>query len=168
MIQRKNNLAVTVLLLLAMVIMSFMAGFILAQSGFQFVRTQSYVLPPPPDTQILASEVGPVIDETDFELDDYGEGNNCLDLAEQVKRDLEWKGINAYIIRIDFGTSVGHAIVGIPTEDEGWLFWDPQLDEWVNPRAGYFWDGNLIINMYYAEGYNWKLLDSLEVPNEKD
>lgn len=115
--------------------MGYIGGYYAATGIFpQFFSVSESIAPPSELTTVTASEVedtlAPLRDK------DYGEGYNCVDYAWEAMRLLRWQGQASVIVKLDLDPDPDHAILLVPTEDEGWVFIEPQTASIVYPTVG--------------------------------
>lgn len=74
----------------------------------------------------------------------YEFGYNCVDFAEEASRALAWQGYSSTTAGIEFDIGPNHALLLVPTTDEGWIFIDPQAGLVVRPVVDGILDGRTI------------------------
>jgi hypothetical protein len=80
-------------------------------------------------------------------IQSYGSGYNCVDFAWAAMRALQWQGQPSAIVRLGFTDGTGHALLIVPTSDNGWRFIEPQANIVVYPSIGNIYDGKVIANI---------------------
>lgn len=159
-IQRYMAMIVIMLLLVGN---GFLWGFWTATGDSPLVMLQHGESYAPPDEQsIELSELTDILIEDDTSEQEYREGYNCVDYAWEVMRNLQWQGVDSSIIALTYEDGSRHAILVVPTGDEGWQFIDPQSDEAVNPKIGSYYNGKKIIEIKVMT-IDW--IDILEFTN---
>lgn len=116
-------------------VLGYLGGYYAATGIFpQLFSVSESIAPPTELTTVTASEVV----ETLIPLRDreYTEGYNCVDYAWEGMRLLRWQGQASVIVRLDLDPDPDHAILLVPTEDEGWIFIEPQTGTRVYPTVG--------------------------------
>ena len=93
----------------------------------------------------------------------YGQGFNCLDYAWEAMRLLHWNGQIAMIARLDLEPDPDHAVVIIPTTDEGWIFIEPQTGTRIYPTPGGKYVNFADIKDVYVMRLEWTLVDIYEL-----
>lgn len=78
-------------------------------------------------------------------LKDYEEGYNCVDFAWDAMRQLAWEGQPSAIVALDLEPDPNHSLLLVPTEDEGWVFIEPQAGVVVKPRVDGMYQGRKIV-----------------------
>lgn len=78
---------------------------------------------------------------------DYGEGYNCVDYSMDVMQAATWKGIECSVVGLIGSDGDSHAIVAFQTEDDGWVFVEPQNDEVIDVYEGMVYAGTKIIRV---------------------
>lgn len=78
----------------------------------------------------------------------YQKGYNCVDFSWTVMRQAEWQGLLSFAVAIYYEGSSGHMIVGFPTCDKGFVFYEPQNGERIYPRVGKMHDGWKVCSIY--------------------
>ncbi len=76
--------------------------------------------------------------------EEYAFGYNCVDFAWDAMRELAWKGQPSAMVLLMFEEEPHHALLLVPTTDEGWLFIEPQAGIVVKPRVGGLYSGRTI------------------------
>ena len=94
---------------------------------------------------------------------EYRQGFNCLDYAWEGMRLLHWKGQLAMVARLDLEPDPDHAVLIIPTEDEGWIFIEPQTGERIYPTPGGKYAGFTDIKGVYVMRLVWTAVDIYEL-----
>ena len=123
--------------ILAILVVMALVGF----TGFSFGYYRATVMMPignggqaimPPEHLMVATASEALATIQELQDKQYEQGYNCLDYAWDVMRLLNWKGIPAVIVRLDLEPDPDHAIVIVPTEDEGWVFIEPQTNSIIH------------------------------------
>lgn len=110
-----------------------------------------------PDIEVgTFEEVSEFLEEHDISMEDYDIGFNCIEFAFLQARTAHWKGIEAVVVRIILVDETKHAIIGFPTEDEGWVFVEPQSNTRLYPRVGGDFMGQKIVGVYYLYDFVWR------------
>lgn len=139
----------------------FMSGFFNATGGLPFDTGGEDVLPPSEIAKVTAAEaeltLEPLRDMS------YGQGFNCLDYAWEAMRLLHWNGQIAMIARLDLEPDPDHAVVIIPTTDEGWIFIEPQTGTRIYPTPGGKYVNFADIKDVYVMRLEWTLVDIYEL-----
>lgn len=145
--------AVIILCMIAMAWVGFMAGFYEATGSIPFHLAGESALPP---SEIVKATIAEV-EQTLAPLRDmeYGQGWNCLDYAWEGMRRLNWDGQLAMIARLDLTPDPDHAVLIVPTTDEGWVFIEPQSGVRIYPRAGGRYMGCADIAGVYVMNITW-------------
>jgi len=120
----------------------------------------------PPELEASTSEEVEefvVLDET--ELEKYDVGFNCVEFALLQARNAHWKGIPATVVRIDFESGASHWILGFPTVDAGWKFFEPQMNDWIYPRVGGMFTDKKIVGVYYLYDFVWRPIEVAVKPS---
>lgn len=126
----------------------FLWGFWTATGDSPFVILQQGESYAPPDRQsVELTELTDILIEDDISEQEYREGYNCIDYAWDVMRALQWEGVDCGIVALTYENGSRHALVTVPTADEGWQFIDPQSDEAVNPKIGSYYNGKRIVEI---------------------
>lgn len=143
----KRLVSVTIIMVL-LVGNGFLWGFWTATGDSPLVLLQHSESYAPPDMQSVdLGGLTDILTEDNTSEQEYREGYNCIDYAWEVMRNLQWEGIDSGIIALTYADGTGHAILIIPTEDEGWQFVDPQSDELVNPKIGSYYNGKRVVEI---------------------
>lgn len=88
----------------------------------------------------------------------YRIGYNCVDFAWDAMRLLEWKGQPSAIVRVDFADASSHAILLVPTADNGYQFIEPQDNIVIKPQVGGIYGGKSIVAMSILS-FTWEPFD---------
>ena len=154
------------ILMIFVVIMLFMVctvyGYQWGTGTFPFGSTGQIALPPEMALNTTAAEVLEFVEADPTDIQEYGEGFNCVEFALLTAREAHWAGIPAEVVKVDFSDGFSHMILGYPTID-GWLFVDAQSDVVMQPRVGSELGGRTITGLYLL-GITWTPLE--EVNNE--
>jgi len=89
---------------------------------------------------------------------DYGEGYNCIDFAWEGMRLLRWYGQQAVIVALIFDEGPGHAVLLVPTSDDGWVFVDPTTLGHIKPSVGMKFGGKVITDIKVLQ-WTWTPID---------
>jgi hypothetical protein len=127
-----------------------------ATGTLPFVPFEPSAVPPDLNPSATSQQVEQVVDNGGLNITPYGEGNNCVEMAFLAARQFWWEGYEATVIKIDFTDGSGHMLVGVPTTDEGWKFFEPQSESWVSPRLGGFYINKQITGLSYLYDFVWK------------
>lgn len=141
------------------VFLGYLFGFLDATGGIPWLASagSESVGLPSDITRLTAPEaeqtLEPLHDKT------YGEGYNCLDYAWEAMRLLHWNGQLAMIARLDLTPDPDHAVIIVPTTDEGWVFFEPQTGERIYPAPGGKYVNFANIEGVYVMGLSWMPID---------
>lgn len=76
---------------------------------------------------------------------EYEEGYNCFNFSWDAVSLLAWEiGQPATIVSIEFEEGPNHAIIIVPTTDNGWIMIEPQANIIVKPHVGGIYDGRKV------------------------
>jgi len=130
------------------------AGFNTATGGFSLGLLPSTSVSPPNDiTRATLAEVEQALEPLrDME---YGQGWNCLDYAWEAMRRLHWQGQLAMIVQLDLEPDPNHAVLIVPTSDEGYVFIEPQTGKQIYPTIGGKYIDFTTIEGIYLMGITW-------------
>jgi len=142
---RVRQLLSMIIIMLLLVGNGFFWGFWTATGDSPLILLQHNEGYAPPDIQSVdLAGLTDILVEDDTSEQEYREGYNCIDYAWEVMRTLQWQGIDSGIVALTYEDGTRHAILIVPTGDEGWQFIDPQSDESVNPKIGSYYNGKRI------------------------
>ena len=140
--------------------LSLFAGYIIGYyegSGTTpFVRTRAIL--PAGIGRTTSTDVAAFLSEDETKLEQYREGFNCVEFALMAARNAQWKGVAAVPIRLVFDEGA-HWILGFPTQDQGWLFLNPQGELWLKPTVGGKFFDKTIVGVYYLYDFVWKPIE---------
>ena len=143
---RKDMVIVFILILLFAVLIIF--------NPFSSNKPQ-YVLPPPYNTENQTfDDVIAFIKSDDTNTIPYGEGFNCVDSVYRVFLNARWQGIAAVPIAIQYEEPPGHMVIGFPTVDKGFVFFETENDQRIYPIVGQNYNGRKVRGFYYLAA-NW-------------
>jgi len=158
----KARKAVSIILVLVAVgLLGYMLGFNTAVGGFAFGASWGQSTTPPSDIAraTLAEVKETLAPMTQIE---YREGFNCMDFAWEAMRLLHWNGQLAIIAQLDLEPGPDHAVLLIPTSDEGWVFLEPQTGKQIYPTpGGKYIDFTATIEGVYVMDLEWVSIDDL-------
>jgi hypothetical protein len=138
-------------------LVGFMAGFFEATGGLPMGIGRESMAPPSGIAKATLAEIEQTLAPvTQME---YREGFTCLDFAWEAMRRLHWAGQLAMIARLDLSPDPDHAVLIVPTSDEGWVFIEPQTGERIYPAAGGKYMDFTAIEGVYMMGLNWTPID---------
>lgn len=139
----------------------FSYGFFTGTGTLPFVPPVQSVIPPDMNLDTTAQEAEQVVTDGAIDVPDYGEENNCVEMAFLAARQFWWEGLQGTVVRIDFTDGSGHMIVGIPTIDEGWKFYDPTGSAWIYPHTGGYLMNKQITGVYYLYDFVWEPVEEV-------
>lgn len=104
---------------------------------FPFEKVEVLGVGPEVQTEITAQDVEAFVESDQVDLQEYGEGFNCMEYGVLLARQAQWEGLPSVTIGVRFEDGeAGHILLAFPTEDEGWIFIEPSTDTQVYPRPG--------------------------------
>lgn len=77
----------------------------------------------------------------------YDVGYNCLDMAWDSMRSLNWDGQPGAIAGVIFEDGTGHALVLTATSNDNWIFLDAESGAKVTPVPGGYLNGKKIVSV---------------------
>lgn len=137
-------------------------------TGVSYFQPESQsVVPPDLRAQATSADVDRVFAGNPVAFDEYGEGSNCVELALEAARLWWWEGYQSTVVRIDFTDGTGHMVVGVPTTDAGWKFYNfsggTEAGE-IFPRVGGYLADKKIAAMFYLYDLVWRPIEFAGVP----
>jgi hypothetical protein len=147
------------LLIAVSAFMGFVAGYYEGTGFLPSLQQQDdmSVLPPVDTPAMTTTEIAGSVAEIPDR--DYGEGYNCVDFAWATMRHLHWQGQMAGIVRLVLDPGPDHAVIMVATDDDGWIFLEPQNGQRINPRVGGKWASGQTITGMHAMAIEWVPLD---------
>jgi len=122
--------------------LGFIGGYYDATGLLPTLRASAGVLPPEGTAVVSLQETQDTLSV--LRDKEYGEGYNCVDYAWEAMRLLRWQGQQAAIVSLVFESPPGHAVLLVPTTDNGWVFVDPTTGGYVKPSIGMSFGGKVI------------------------
>lgn len=137
--------------------LGFMAGFYHATGGLPMGIGQGESIVPPGIETRTGAEARQAIEP--LQTEQYRDGFNCLDYAWAGMRLLHWTGQTAMIVRLDLEPGPDHAVLIVPTSDEGWIFLEPQTGARIYPAVGGTYRDFTAIEGVYVMRLEWTPVD---------
>ena len=126
-----NRIQLRAIISLAVVILAcgalgFIAGYYEGTGVLPTLTGSESIVPPADLSTVTITEAEQTLSV--LQSKEYGNGYNCVDYAWEAMRLLRWEGQTSVIIGLDIDDDPDpdHAILLVPTEDEGWVFVEPQ------------------------------------------
>jgi len=149
-----KNLSLRTQRVLAFFVSVLMSGFLGGLVGnsyatggeMPFQPTQVIALPTQSENY-TSEDVGVFMETDNTELNKYDTGFNCVEYALLLARSAHWQGLPAQVISLEYEEGVGHMILVFATEDEGWLFIEPQTGNRIYPEVGKIYNGRRVEDM---------------------
>jgi len=137
--------------------LGFIFGYYVGTGLFpQFTPAES--IAPPESARVNLAEVQVLLDDSPIGEKEYTRGYNCVEFAWDAMRILSWEGQPAAIVALELNPGPNHAILLVPTKDEGWIFIDPQINAVVKPCVGGLYSGKKVVAMRVMQ-LTWIPLD---------
>jgi len=122
------------------------AGFYVGTGEYPFVETQAISLPAQSESY-TAEDIKVFVEADNVELNKYDTGFNCVEYALLLARNAHWQGLPAQVISLTYKEGVGHMILAFATEDEGWVFIEPETGKEIYPKIGQIYGSRRITEM---------------------
>lgn len=158
-VSRQTAAAIGSLVVLIMVagFMGFVAGYYEGTGIWPSFQQGEPALPPIDVPAMTSTEIAGAVAE--IPMPEYGEGYNCVDFAWAAMRHLQWQGQIAGIVRLDLDPDPDHAVLLVATDDDGWVFMEPQTGQQIKPHVGGKWASGQTITGIYVMAIDWVPLD---------
>ena len=138
--------------------MGFAAGFYEGTGTFPFVVRTQAILPPEID-KTTSAQVTEFVEADPTGLEQYRHGFNCVEFALVAARNAWWAGVSAVPVRLDFTDETAHMILGFPTDDQGWMFLNPEGSKWIKLSVGGKFFDKEIDGIYYLYDLVWEPIE---------
>ena len=123
-----------------------------------------YILPEMLDSGQTIEDVAEFIEEDKTnENEEYLEGFNCVDYTMAVQRASQWQGLISVIVLVEYDEIPHHAVLGFPTVDKGFVFYETQTDKEVDLAVGKIYNGRRIVDLKIMTVV-WVPLDEWTLP----
>lgn len=121
---------------IALIALSLTVGFLVGHfyGTGTFPASAGRGIRPPEAVNATLGDVQAVL--TPLKEQEYRDGFNCVDFAWEAMRTMRWQGYEALIIVLELDPEPHHAVLLVPTKDEGWSFLDPQCNCTIKPSVG--------------------------------
>ena len=119
---RVGRSIVTVALVALSLAVGFLIGHVYGTGTFPLAQTQQIRMPDA--ASVTLHETQTVLEP--LREQEYREGYTCLDFAWEAMRAMRWQGYETLIVVLELDPEPHHAVLLVPTTDEGWIFMDPQ------------------------------------------
>lgn len=144
---RVGRSVVTVVLIALSLAVGFLVGHFYGTGTFPIGQTQR--IPLPETVSATLQDTRTVLEP--LREQEYREGYTCLDFAWEAMRAMRWQGYETLIAVIELDPEPHHAVLLVPTADEGWTFIDPQCSCPIKPVVGGKYQDRTVTRIYVLQ-----------------